>query len=66
MRIGLTTIYADDQDHAELRTADCQSGAERLNAKGVVFVTEPTKLPYGGTDAVFDDTCPNLLDLHQG
>jgi Glyoxalase/Bleomycin resistance protein/Dioxygenase superfamily len=48
-----------------LRTADCQSEAERLKAKGVVFVMEPTKMPYGGTDAVFDDTCGNLLDLHQ-
>ena len=48
-----------------LRTADIQSEAERLKAKGVVFVMEPTRMPYGGTDAVFDDTCGNLLDLHQ-
>jgi predicted enzyme related to lactoylglutathione lyase len=48
-----------------LRTDDCQSAAERLKAKGVVFVMEPTKMPYGGTDAVFDDTCGNLLDVHQ-
>jgi hypothetical protein len=48
-----------------LRTADCHSEAERLKAKGVVFVMEPTKMPHGGTDAVFYDTCGNLLDLHQ-
>jgi hypothetical protein len=48
-----------------LRTADCHSEAERLKAKGVVFVMESTKMPHSGTDAVFYDTCGNLLDLHQ-
>jgi hypothetical protein len=31
----------------------------------VVFVKEPSRMPYGGIDAVFDDTCGNLVDLHQ-
>jgi catechol 2,3-dioxygenase-like lactoylglutathione lyase family enzyme len=35
-----------------LRTDDCAGEAERLKA-------------YGGIDAVFDDTCGNLLNLHQ-
>jgi predicted enzyme related to lactoylglutathione lyase len=48
-----------------LHTDDCQREAERLKAKGVVFVKEPGRMPYGGTDAVFDDTCGNLLNLHQ-
>jgi catechol 2,3-dioxygenase-like lactoylglutathione lyase family enzyme len=48
-----------------LHTADCQREAERLKAKGVVFVKEPGRMPYGGLDAVFDDTCGNLLNLHQ-
>jgi catechol 2,3-dioxygenase-like lactoylglutathione lyase family enzyme len=127
MRIGLTSIYVDDQDQAErfytqvlgfkvktnapygpgerwlslvapeepdgvelvlhladeaarafqqasrergrpvlsLHTDDCQGEAERLKAKGVVFVKEPGRMPYGGLDAVFDDTCGNLLNLHQ-
>jgi catechol 2,3-dioxygenase-like lactoylglutathione lyase family enzyme len=127
MRIGLTGIYVDDQDHAErfytevlglkvktnapysdterwltvvspedpegvelalhltdeparafrrasreigrpvlsLRTDDCQRDAERLKAKGVVFVKEPARMDYGGMDAVFDDTCGNLINLHQ-
>jgi catechol 2,3-dioxygenase-like lactoylglutathione lyase family enzyme len=127
MRIGLTSVYVDDQDQAErfytqvlgfqvktsaaygpgerwlsvvaseepdgvelvlhladeparafqaasrqlgqpvlsLRTDDCQAEAERLKAKGVVFVREPAGMAYGGTDAVFDDSCGNLLDLHQ-
>jgi catechol 2,3-dioxygenase-like lactoylglutathione lyase family enzyme len=127
MRIGLTSIYVDDQDRAErfytevlgfqvktsapygagerwlsvvapeepggvelvlhladaparafqqasrdagrpvlsLRTDDCQRDAEGLKAKGVVFVKEPARMAYGGLDAVFDDTCGNLLNLHQ-
>lgn len=48
-----------------LRTDDCQRDAERLNAKGVVFVKEPARMDYGGMDAVFDDTCGNLINLHQ-
>ena len=48
-----------------LHTDDCQREAERLKAKGVVFVKEPGRMPYGGLDAVFDDSCGNLLNLHQ-
>ena len=127
MRIGLTSIYVDDQDRAErfytevlafqvktsapygagerwlsvvapeepggvelvlhladaaalafqqasreagrpvlsVTTDDCQRDAERLKAKGVVFVKEPARMAYGGMDAVFADTCGNLLNLHQ-
>jgi predicted enzyme related to lactoylglutathione lyase len=48
-----------------LSTDDCQRDAERLQAKGVVFVKEPARMDYGGMDAVFDDTCGNLINLHQ-
>ncbi|HZA82893.1 MAG TPA: VOC family protein [Actinomycetes bacterium] len=48
-----------------LTTDDCVGEAERLKAKGVVFVKEPARMPYGGMDAVFDDTCGNLINLHQ-
>jgi catechol 2,3-dioxygenase-like lactoylglutathione lyase family enzyme len=127
MRIGLTSIYVDDQDQAEqfytqvlgfqiktnapygpderwlsvvapeepdglelvlhladeparafqaasrelgrpvisLHTDDCVAEAERLTARGVVFVKEPSRMAYGGIDAVFTDTCGNLLNLHQ-
>jgi catechol 2,3-dioxygenase-like lactoylglutathione lyase family enzyme len=127
MRIGLTSIYVDDQDKAErfytevlglkvktdapyspterwlsvvspedpdgvelvlhrtddaarafrrasrdagrpvisLTTDDCQRDADRLKARGVVFVKEPARMAYGGMDAVFDDTCGNLINLHQ-
>jgi predicted enzyme related to lactoylglutathione lyase len=46
-------------------TEDCRAEYERLVARGVTFTMEPTKMPYGGIDAVFDDTCGNLICLHQ-
>jgi catechol 2,3-dioxygenase-like lactoylglutathione lyase family enzyme len=48
-----------------LRTDDCERDAAQLKAKGVVFVKEPSRMEYGGIDAVFDDTCGNLINLHQ-
>ena len=48
-----------------LRTDDCQRDAKRLKAKGVVFVKEPARMDYGGMDAVMDDTCGNLINLHE-
>jgi predicted enzyme related to lactoylglutathione lyase len=48
-----------------LRTDDCAAEAERLKARGVVFVKEPYRMEYGGMDAVFADSCGNLLNLHQ-
>jgi catechol 2,3-dioxygenase-like lactoylglutathione lyase family enzyme len=48
-----------------LRSDDCAAEAERLKAKGVVFVKDPARMDYGGIDAVFDDTCGNLVNLHQ-
>jgi catechol 2,3-dioxygenase-like lactoylglutathione lyase family enzyme len=48
-----------------LRTDDCAGDAERLKARGVVFVRKPARMDYGGMDAVFDDTCGNLVNLHQ-
>jgi catechol 2,3-dioxygenase-like lactoylglutathione lyase family enzyme len=48
-----------------LRTDDCRRDAERLEAAGVVFAMEPARMDYGGMDAVFDDNCGNLINLHQ-
>jgi hypothetical protein len=31
----------------------------------VVFVKDPGRMACGGMDAVFDDTCGNLINLHQ-
>jgi catechol 2,3-dioxygenase-like lactoylglutathione lyase family enzyme len=100
MRIGLTSIFVDDQDQAEqfytqvlgfhVKTSapygpeerwlsvvspeepdgvelvlHLAAEPERLKAKGVMFVSEPGRMDYGGIDAVFADTCGNLLNLHQ-
>ena len=60
-RIGLTGILVDDQDRAEKFDTEVLG----LKAKGVVFVREPARMAYGGMDGVFDDTCGNLVNLHQ-
>jgi len=46
-------------------TDDCRRRYEELRAKGAVFLSEPKQMDYGGTDAVFEDGCGNLLNLHQ-
>jgi predicted enzyme related to lactoylglutathione lyase len=43
---------------------DIQKEYERLREQGVVFTQEPTKSDWG-TQAVFDDTCGNFIQLHQ-
>jgi catechol 2,3-dioxygenase-like lactoylglutathione lyase family enzyme len=47
-----------------LRTDDCLGEAERLKAKGGVH-QGTSRMAYGGMDAVFADSCGNLLNLHQ-
>ena len=46
-------------------TDDCQRTYGELSARGVVFLSEPQEMGYGGIDAVFEDGCGNLLNLHQ-
>jgi predicted enzyme related to lactoylglutathione lyase len=46
-------------------TEDCRRAYRQLSDKGAVFVSEPTKMGHGGTDAVFEDGSGNLLNLHQ-
>jgi predicted enzyme related to lactoylglutathione lyase len=45
-------------------TADIQKEYQRLKALGVVFRKEPTKTDWG-TEAIFEDTCGNLIQLAQ-
>lgn len=45
-------------------TDDIKKDYEELKAKGVVFKSEPKKTDYG-TQVVFDDTCGNLIQIHQ-
>ena len=45
-------------------TDDIQKEYERLKSKGVVFRGEPTKTEWG-TQVLFEDTCGNLVQIHQ-
>jgi predicted enzyme related to lactoylglutathione lyase len=45
-------------------TKDIQQEYQRLKARGVVFRGEPKKNDFGW-DVLFEDTCGNLLQLHQ-
>jgi predicted enzyme related to lactoylglutathione lyase len=47
-----------------LGTDDVQAEYKKLKARGVVFKQEPTKTDWG-TQAVFDDTCGNFIQIHQ-
>ena len=47
-----------------MATADCQKTYEELSAKGVVFLQEPTKRPYG-VEAIFRDDSGNWFSLTQ-
>ncbi|MBM7783721.1 VOC family protein [Tenggerimyces flavus] len=58
-------LYSAGQPATALASEDCKADYDRLLAAGVTFTLEPTTMPYGGTDAVFDDTCGNLICIHQ-
>jgi DNA-binding transcriptional ArsR family regulator len=55
-------IVADGIPYTSFAVADVQAEYERLSARGVKFVQEPTSVgPV--TTAVFDDTCGNLIQI---
>ena len=57
-------LHRDGIPAMSFESADIQREYERLMAQGVTFRTPPT--PAGpATVAVFDDTCGNLIQLHQ-
>jgi predicted enzyme related to lactoylglutathione lyase len=43
---------------------DVEAEFERLKDKGIVFKQAPTKTEWG-TQAIFDDTCGNFVQIHQ-
>jgi predicted enzyme related to lactoylglutathione lyase len=43
---------------------DVQADYERLKSLGVAFKQEPTKTEWG-TQAIFDDTCGNWIQIHK-
>jgi catechol 2,3-dioxygenase-like lactoylglutathione lyase family enzyme len=55
-------IVADGIPFTSFAVGDVQAEYERLRARGVKFVQEPTSMgPV--TTAVFDDTCGNLIQI---
>jgi catechol 2,3-dioxygenase-like lactoylglutathione lyase family enzyme len=55
-------IVADGIPYTSFVVADVQTEYERLSARGVKFVQQPTSMgPV--TTAVFDDTCGNLIQI---
>ncbi|MQA77922.1 MAG: VOC family protein [Streptosporangiales bacterium] len=59
-------VHDAGQPAMSFTTDDIQGDYERLRAAGVAFTLPPTTMEYGGTDAIFEDTCGNLVNLHQG
>ena len=57
-------IFLDGIPATSFASADVQAEYERLVGLGVVFHTEPTEMgPV--TIAVFNDSCGNLIQMHQ-
>src|SRR4051794_23953195 len=59
-----TALYGNGLPVIVFGVDDVQKEYERLKGLGVAFFQEPTKSDYG-TQAVFDDTCGNLIQIHQ-
>ena len=57
-------LYAAGIPVIVFSVTDIQSEFERLKGKGVVFRSPPKKTEYG-IEAVFEDTCGNLIQLQQ-
>jgi catechol 2,3-dioxygenase-like lactoylglutathione lyase family enzyme len=55
-------IVADGIPYTSFAVADVQAEYERLSARGVKFVQQPTSMGLV-TTAVFDDTCGNLIQI---
>ena len=56
-------IRADGIPATSFGSADVQAEYERLSERGVVFRATPTEAAPT-TNAVFEDTCGNLIQLH--
>ncbi len=58
------TLYEAGMPFTMLGSTDLQQDYERMKGLGVRFTQEPTKTGFGA-QAVFDDTCGNLIVLVQ-
>jgi predicted enzyme related to lactoylglutathione lyase len=57
-------IYEQGLPSIVFGVEDAQAEYKRLSDHGVAFRGEPTKTEWG-TQALFEDTCGNLIQLHQ-
>jgi len=57
-------LYSAELPVITFGTKDIQQEYERLKERGVVFRKPPTKADWG-IEAVFEDTCGNLIQLAQ-
>ena len=57
-------LFEDGIPLTSFESTDIQREFERLEGLGVVFKTKPTSVGPA-TIAVFEDTCGNLIQLHQ-
>lgn len=58
------SIYEQGIPATTFAVDDIRETYERMTKLGVAFSVEPTAMEWG-TNAVFDDTCGNLIGLHQ-
>lgn len=58
------TLYDAGMPYTMLGSTDLQKDYERMKEHGVEFTQEPTTTDFG-SQAVFDDTCGNLIMLTQ-
>ncbi|WP_307867769.1 VOC family protein [Umezawaea beigongshangensis] len=63
-RVYKKTLYDAGMPFTVLGSTDLEKDCARLKAHGVRFTLEPTKTDFGA-QAVFDDTCGNLIALTQ-
>jgi catechol 2,3-dioxygenase-like lactoylglutathione lyase family enzyme len=57
-------LYAKGIPATSFGVSNVQAEYERLSGLGVQFVAEPAAEAWG-TTAVFDDTCGNLIQIHE-
>ena len=64
-RVYQQALFEAGIPYTSFSSDDIHRDYERLKQAGVVFRMEPTKMEYGGTDALFEDGCGNLINIHQ-
>jgi catechol 2,3-dioxygenase-like lactoylglutathione lyase family enzyme len=58
-------MYKEGVPVVGFSTEDIHALHRSLTDNGVTFTSEPAEAEYGGINAVIDDGCGNLLNLHQ-